>query len=525
MRPDLIEERGSNGEAKRRGVRWTREAVALTALGVIQWLWLMGLVLAGDPESIVAKLTIDDTYYYLQIAWNTWHEGLVSFDGIHRTNGVQLLWFGLLTPLAGLAPTKLAFLKLTLGLSYALNVACYALIWRVMRPVREDWPAWLMIGCWAVLIVFRPFLWGMEASLHGFVFWLVIWRLVVFERSRGSRELWVLTLVLVLNAWVRLDSAVFSAVVFVYALWGFRARRRAIFVAVAIAFLGAAIQLVAFRAMGGSFLPVSAQIKAWWGPLDDMSLLPRMWQAFRLSFPPILPQRLAWDGVPVAALILGAAGLLLRREAKYVRLALLCMGATLVYILAVAASGAAYHPAFSWYRTPQYVSWLIWLVIGGLGWSELISHRFRAGGLVWALRMGSLGLILFGFYRLVMLTRDTPDEKHVLVSTYRAGVWLREHTAEDEISASWRSGIIGYFSHRQVVNLDGLVNSPEYFETYLRGKGELSEYLASLNVIYVVDSLALGPTDDWPVVHRMPAEADEQTPQVKIWGVESHQAP
>ncbi len=56
-------------------------------------------------------LTNDDTYYYLQTAWNARHLGFVTFDGINPTNGVQFLWFSILYGLTFLADDKSAFLS------------------------------------------------------------------------------------------------------------------------------------------------------------------------------------------------------------------------------------------------------------------------------------------------------------------------------------------------------------------------------------------------------------------------------
>jgi hypothetical protein len=43
-----------------------------------------------------------------------------------------------------------------------------------------------------------------------------------------------------------------------------------------------------------------------------------------------------------------------------------------------------------------------------------------------------------------------------------AALWVRDHTAPNTVIASWDAGIIGYFSDRSVVNLDGVVNSFEW---------------------------------------------------------------
>lgn len=49
------------------------------------------------------------------------------------------------------------------------------------------------------------------------------------------------------------------------------------------------------------------------------------------------------------------------------------------------------------------------------------------------------------------------------------GRWLQAHTAPDAVTASWDAGAVGYFSHRPVINLDGLVNSKEYYDAMQHG--------------------------------------------------------
>ena len=43
-----------------------------------------------------------------------------------------------------------------------------------------------------------------------------------------------------------------------------------------------------------------------------------------------------------------------------------------------------------------------------------------------------------------------------------AALWVRENTPAGTAIASWDAGVIGYFSDRPVVNLDGVVNSFEW---------------------------------------------------------------
>ena len=79
--------------------------------------------IAGGPARTNAFLTNDDTYYYLQTAWNARHVGFVTFDAINPTNGVQFLWFSILYGLSFLTGDKSAFL-----LAASSLLLCYLLL-------------------------------------------------------------------------------------------------------------------------------------------------------------------------------------------------------------------------------------------------------------------------------------------------------------------------------------------------------------------------------------------------------------
>jgi hypothetical protein len=93
-------------------VTFRQAAFVVLFLGVVQFILQVSL-LAKGVEYIAASLTIDDTYYYLQTAWNTKQLGFVTFDGLHSTNGVQMLWFVIILLLATLAKSKAILLFTT----------------------------------------------------------------------------------------------------------------------------------------------------------------------------------------------------------------------------------------------------------------------------------------------------------------------------------------------------------------------------------------------------------------------------
>jgi hypothetical protein len=59
---------------------------------------------------------------------------------------------------------------------------------------------------------------------------------------------------------------------------------------------------------------------------------------------------------------------------------------------------------------------------------------------------------------------------------------------------SWNAGLLGYFSHRPVVNLDGLVNDRTYFENVILGH-DLETYLRDEGIERLADqACGVAPT-------------------------------
>ena len=241
-------------------------ALVLICTAVMQFAVQVGFLVRG-VEYVVTSLTVDDTYYYLQTAWNTKQLGFPTFDGIHPTNGVQLLWFWVVALIAVFTPTKTALLFAALITCFLFNVLCYPVIWNLGKLVRRPMLTLYMACLWLLfsfgLGVYST---GMENSLHALVFWSVVWQATDFlvRIQEGQRpNLLGLTVMLILNAWARVDAGLFSVLLYVYCVVvAFRARRYtlsrrkdvwAIAGTALLAACGAAAQLIAFRLMGGRF--------------------------------------------------------------------------------------------------------------------------------------------------------------------------------------------------------------------------------------------------------------------------------
>lgn len=523
----------------------------LITLAAAQLLLQLPLLLKSDRH-LTTLIAIDDTYYYLQPAWNLKTLGFVTFDGINPTNGVQFLWFALLAALSPFVGTKGEFLRLAVALCILCNVLSYLVIARIGQLLRSPLLAigLALLWCGQTFLVKR-YLWAMENSLHALIFWCVLWQVVVFFmrlRKGEPPNLWGLTLVLILNAWTRLDSALFSVVLYgycrfawyrVYGEWQsfWYNHAKSISMSALVAGGAFAIQLLTFRWMGGSYLPVSALIKtsesAWrW----DGEMFATLMKYVALSLPPeLLPD---W---PDAALVAMGAGLLIglalllypgrdvagsdvefRATARAVWFGLFL--AFVTYHMVVWVTGARYEGYFTWYRSPLYLFWIFSAALFfccGIQW--IAERRLFAPGEEmrrlngWAAGVLIVGILLLMGWRYThspLMKNDVPH--HLYSVRYDIAVWINDEFPPDVVLAAWNAGQMGYFSDRSVVNLDGLINSAAYYERVLAGDLPLQQYLQETGVALIVDYEDNPLTRSLPLVYEFP-QVDERT--IKIWRV------
>lgn len=504
-------------------------AATVAAVSLFQ-LVLHGGLLARGTELAVSALTIDDTYYYLGTAWNLKHLGFTTFDGIHPTNGVQFLWFWVLAGLAWLVPTKAAFLQAALAVSALANIAAHAVIWRFARVLGEPRLALWMSALWLLQSLGSvAYSRGLENSLHALVFWCLVWQGSLFlqeVRAGGRARLGLLTSLLVLNAWSRLDAGLLSLLVYAYCAFvawdaaepGLDRRRVARRIATTASTAGAAgvAQLAVFRWMGGSWLPVSALVK---GGLEVESWGDVILRASRLGLPSVVP--------PLAPLALLALYWLLavRREPEaphsaslraWNRLWLVLLAGVVAHALVV--RGGSY-----WYLAPSHVVWIVTLAVLAERVTGLVG-RGRLAGLARAAPI----LVLLGAVGLTgwLVASRWQMEPNFYALRARVGRWISQNLPPDTVLAAWNAGQLGYFSDQPVINLDGLANSAEYYRTVLRGEVPLAEYLTTEGVDYVVDrsdsstfmELYGGEVlEGFPVVRRFRLQEDE--PRVLLWRV------
>jgi hypothetical protein len=518
-----------------------RQAAFLIAiLAVVQFIIQVSLLTKG-LEYAAVSLIIDDTYYYLQTAWNAKLLGFVTFDGLHATNGVQLLWFVIIFLLAVLAKTKAALLFTTLAVSFLLNGLCYLIIFKIGAVLKQPVLALFMASLWALQsLPFRIYSMGMENSLHALVFWCVIWQSIEFlfrVQKEEKPNFLGLTVVLILNAWTRLDSALLSAVLFTFCIgtlaYTYRNNLRlflqkyskAIAGSSVLAGFGLIAQLTAFRLMDDSFLPVSALIKtSSAGQVSNTEPINKLIEVYLLGMPSILQGRFP----TLALVLLGTFGILLIimarvaiRDHSYEIRAFLNLWSCLligeiIYHVYVALAGVQYTPYFIWYRSPSFI---FWIITGSL-LAQFTFERIRLvkrpyNTLKWAPVGFSLAIFAVAIY---LFARSINFTSTLYVARYNAALWIAENSPPDAVFAAWNAGQLGFFSNRTFINLDGLINNVDYYERVLRGSVPLADYLVENKVDYIVDYSIYHPIPDYPVVHTFPLN-DETGRSIHIWQV------
>jgi hypothetical protein len=516
------------------------DALVVVFMAVVQFAIQVSLLTRGVKYAAVS-MTIDDTYYYLQTAWNTKQLGLVTFDGLHTTNGVQLLWFVIILFLAMLVKTKTALMFVTLAVSFLFNGLCFLFILKIGAVLKQLPLALFMASLWSLQsLPFRLYSMGMENSLHALVFWCAIWQSVVFlirVQNGDQPNFWGLTVVLILNAWTRLDSALLSAILYSYCMgmlaYAYRhnlklflqRHSKVITGTILLAGFGLIAQLTAFWLMGDSFLPVSALVKTsgvGWN-LGGESV-DKFVEALILGMPSILQDRF-----PAFVLVLLAIfGILLVIRARatlskhlgelraFLNLWSCLLVGELIYHLYIAISGAQYMPYFAWYRSPSFIFWIIT--------TSLIAHftyeRIRQVNLPlrvhnWA--PVALSLVIFSV-AIYMFARSINFTSKLYSTRYNTALWISENFLPDAIFASWNAGQLGFFSNRTFINLDGVINSVDYYKRVLHGPISIVDYLNENNVAYLVDYDTYGTSIDFPLVHTFPID-DGSGRSIQIWQV------
>ncbi len=460
---------------------------------------------------LLHDLNIDDSFYYFQIAYNLAEGKFSTFDGgITRTNGYHPLWMLMITPFYWVFDKESALFGIKV-FELALVAGGVALIAAAARLARLPW---ILLFTLLPLLYYHPqdniFIRGMEAAAALFMLGLFILALCLFARNAG-RWKWLLMGVAFALPWVRLEYIAISLAgtgALCMLEWSWQDRRisawwrtsasrrefvRSITALKALPSLIAAAAgiLVYFAYNGivfGGIVPVSAATKlSWsqgkWEQAGGYSLLESFWGTIRR---PVFDYELLVAAEVCAYLLLVwwfARRSRSRRD--WLMLAFLVGAFSLAagHLAKFAQTVLLDHPDgpyFPWYFVPAYL--MMALVIPIRCYVAIYFVRYFGGHIsrpesiilsTCIVAVGALFLLwntdfTRPFKFIDQASRSTHHDNWVTIQHSNVQI-MNDALPDGSVIGSWDSGIIGYFSRFPVVNLDGLVNSYDYF--YATGDG------------------------------------------------------
>jgi hypothetical protein len=480
--------------------------VAVVLVGVAR----LALAAGADLEPVALVFDgPDDAYYYFQIAWNL-SRGLGStFDGVHPTSGYQPLWCVLLTVLARLSPSREALLHAAAWAAAALHVGAGVVLAQTSRRfLARPLPAlFLILWLWHPGIQHLVVL---EAPLNTFLLaCFVASAHAALTRAGGERAAawWKPGLWLAALAMARLDNVALAPA---FGLLPLVASRKRL-----VDRLGDALALAApvvvtlgiYAALNQHFigapLPVSGTIKARWQANAFRMAAEEMWEGSLMNMPlsaktvggvaklfvdmtrlsfvrgvavlggawlphasePAGAREMTFTAVWIAwALVVAIRPRLVAAGEDGARLLRAWIGGTALHFAGMVYMVGTFPRTWHWvvegvlllFLVPTAVAWLG----GALG--ALAGERGMRAGVAAAATAAAVALGVGAIPEMRATLARFVHGHDVLHPEIDAARWWRGVLPDGTRVGSWNAGHLGYFTDYQIVNLDGLVNTPDY---------------------------------------------------------------
>lgn len=506
-----------------------RSTLALVAVLVVVAVSLH-LAVSWQDFAVLAKngFLYDDSFYAFQIARNVAEGNGPTFDGATYTNGYQPLYVALLVPIYLLFPSD-PILPVHAGLTLLalFTVLTALLLFLTARRYVSDTIAVFVAFVWAVSpIVIKQSANGLETALALFLFACSVYYYLDRIRSRPAPPrlaFFKLGLLLGLAALARVDEVFLALAMALDYLVTMRKRGAApvavlknVGSAAGTAFLvylpwmvygvvavGSPLQesCAATRFLSIAYAPFfdvgSSDLAAdgpsvsfiWSHIVHSISIL-KMAPPVHVVFRAVEkagqlvgldgPLRLAMNVLGLAAL----AGFVLaavrwrRKEGKgkrgeldfLVLFAVLLIVAYSLYVFGMFFFSRYYYPIY--FITAVFAACLI---------SDAVAWVRRRSALV---RGAAVGVSAFYLACLVYMGYTAGFRTEPVYHFYDVALWIEENTGETETIGVFQGGVIGYLSHRHVVNLDGKVN--KYALEALKHR-TMREYIEKAGIDVIMD--------------------------------------
>lgn len=550
------------------------EIVVLLA-GLCLLVGAIARVIAVQPLTHVSMVHwpfADDGFYYLEIARNVARLGKFTFDGINRTNGFHPLWQLLLAIIAHFSVDDFIFMRLVMYFGIALFVLTGILLFKLVTSYGGQVAGLASVVIWSLapdLIKWQNK--GMENTIYLPLLILALLSIERFVKHPSSlREAAFLGVVFGLLMWSRSDSVLFVILALTAIVIYLKTKSwpiptiqiRVLVVVVGLTLLFGTGYLVFNYYAAGSFQSVSGVVKigasvnsSWdlrqtidalnvhlsmvWDLVADIGGLTWWalnWRilAFQVMFFTWLTVSTAWWGFHLSKKFRSSFPRASQDANIGGRLLLLY---TLIHTIILVTLLRRILGWTSWYIVPQILTVLV--VVPVVLFPRLmieydlpklkkhVTERFpksrfgKEKQINWQIVYQVSEVLIFTIVVLGPCTWviSVPINKwfqHIANSKttipgYELATWLNDNVSPSARVGMFDAGVTGYFAHSHVINLDGLVNSPEYVS--VRRTGSYASYIMVNKFEYIIMYYIPGtdkhqlrfrpPTDDSIVCHRL----------------------
>jgi hypothetical protein len=424
----------------------------------------------------------DDASYYFKIAENLALGKGMTFDSFHQTNGVHPLWLFIITPFFLLEHIGLSgevIFRILFFLQTILQVSAGFLIYKAIRSFTNNNVPIIISALFLYLIIIK-FTNGLETPLFFFMLSLLIWFIV------SITYLWhwfIAGIAAGLCILSRLDSIFIVPALIIAAIADYKTKKyltpRTVVYFVSGVIIIVSPYLIYNQLVFGSIVPISGILKSStsYSLLSVSDNFKSLNKLYMLVFP-LAVVYLSFYWSKLNRFIESSAS---QNKYRFV-VVLLCLT---IIMHAIHTGFFMKWGLFDWHFALYPVTAIFILV-------EPVNYLIeKLPRLKYLITYSALILILgFICYRSASYKNFPKDWTEVV---YNAAVWTRNHTSQDKIFAMKDAGHFAFFSGREVINLDGLVNSFNY-QDVLRDK-KLNDYLSQNKVSYIVQHAFPGRND------------------------------
>jgi hypothetical protein len=482
---------------------------------------LLIAVVASLPISTLVGVVPDDAFYYLVVGRNLASTGVSTFDGENLASGYHPAWMVLTTAVAKVFPGNDTLLRTAVAMSLLLHIVAGWLVYRCLKRFLSGTAAALVASFW--LFGYLPLViasFALETSLYCVAFLLSYLAYLAYiephlrRQNTGNQERIPTTSLLVFGAalgfclWARTEAVVLLTCALAWigiAALQRQSLLRSLAEACRRAILTGGTAMVVISPWlayclhnFGTVRQASGVMKMLWmqDEVVGLSAPERLW-LYVYQFGQWLAYSLPWAwgssvGMALAMasawlILFAVVGIYLLRSRKESRHAVAQVLPSIAYpLMHLLAAGALYGSCFAdvakWYLALPYLEcYLVLAILGGAIYrafeAEARARHWPAKALAVATVFTILGLVRY-------------------VQTWQQGYWawqrdvyavierMDDVVPEHTRIGAFNAGIPGYFSRRQIINLDGLVN--EAVVPYWKAR-QFDRYLSDADIRVIFD--------------------------------------